>query len=109
MEPCVACARIGDNLFTISDRYKLDPVAVASIFFATRANTMVSESRDIETELPFGTPVRLGVVYEGSVGESLEALQQFSLSRAAIMVLNPFMNANSSIEDKYVCLPVDLH
>lgn len=108
MEPCVACSRIGDNLVTISHRYKADPVAVASIFFAARANTMVSESRDTETELPFGTPVRLGIVFEGSAGESLEVFEQFSRNRALLSVLNPFMNVGSSIEDQLVCLPVDL-
>jgi hypothetical protein len=108
MEPCVACARIGDNLVTISHRYHVDAVAVASIFFAARANTIASDSRDIETELPFGTPVRLGVVYEGSAEESFQIFERFSRNRNVLSALNPDMNADSSIEDKLVCLPVDV-
>lgn len=104
----MACARIGDNLVTISQRYHVDAVAVASIFFATRANTMASESRQIETELSFGTPVRLGLVYEGSAGESFQIFEQFSRSRDVLLTLNPNMNADSSIEDKLICLPVDV-
>jgi hypothetical protein len=109
MEPCVACASLGDNLVTISRRYSVDPVAVASIFFSTRANTLVSDGRGIETELPFGTPVRLGVVYEGSAGESLQVSKQFSKANMnALSALNHNLNSNASIEGKLVCLPVDL-
>ncbi len=105
----MACASIGDNLATISRRYSVDPVAVASIFFSARAYTLASESSDISTELPFGTPVRLGLVYEGSAGESLQVSERFSSgNRAAFLALNPNMNANASIEGKLVCLPVDL-
>jgi hypothetical protein len=110
MEPCVACASIGDNLVTISRRYSVDPVAVASIFFAARADITVSDSSDVDTELPFGTPVRLGLVYEGSAGESLLVSERFSLSnRAAIEALNPNRNTDASIEGELVCLPVDVH
>ena len=95
---------------TISRRYSVDPVAVASIFFSARANTLASESRDIGTELPFGTPVRLGLVYEGSAGESLQVSERFSLGKGpALSALNPnIKNATASIEGKLVCLPVDL-
>jgi hypothetical protein len=109
MEPCVACASLGDNLVTISRRYSVDPVAVASIFFSARANTLVSDSRGIETELPFGTPVRLGLVYEGSAGESLQVSKRFSKADMnAVSALNHNLNASTSIEGKLVCLPVDL-
>jgi hypothetical protein len=110
LEPCVACASVGDNLVTISRRFSVDPVAVASIFFSARANTLASEGRDIETELPFGTPVRLGLVYEGSAGESLAISERFSLGKGpALSALNPnIKNATASIEGKLVCLPVDL-
>ena len=106
----MACASIGDNLVTISRRYSVDPVAVASIFFAARADITVSDSSDVDTELPFGTPVRLGLVYEGSAGESLLVSERFSLSnRAAIEALNPNRNTDASIEGELVCLPVDVH
>ncbi len=109
IEPCVACASIGDNLATLARRYSVDPVAIASIFFAARANTFAGETNRIDTDLPFGAPVRLGLVYEGSAGESLQVFQRLSLSNsAAISTLNPNMDAKSSIEGKLVCLPVDV-
>jgi len=109
LEPCVACASVGDNLATMARRYSVDPVAVASIFFSARANTFASETNNIETDVPFGAPVRMGLVYEGSAGESLKDFQRLSLSNsAALSTLNPNLDANSSIEGKLVCLPVDV-
>ena len=52
---------------------------------------------------------RMGLVYEGSAGESLKDFQRLSLSNsAALSTLNPNLDANSSIEGKLVCLPVDV-
>jgi hypothetical protein len=109
-EPCVACAGIGDNLVTIARRYSVDPVSVASIYFSTQVNMFASEDQPIDTNLPFGTPVRLGLVYEGSAGESLQVSERFSPGNtAALLALNPNVNLNASIEGKLVCIPVDVN
>jgi hypothetical protein len=54
IDPCVACASIGDNLATMARRYSVDPVAIASIFFAARPTRL--PAKQIALKLIFRLP-----------------------------------------------------